>query len=89
MSEAVPEASAVTLTVSPWEGETDAFFASLVVQMNETRGTSCSTPPACARARAVKSCLPPMSSVAEEGKTSMRVSVGEPKGVPSARVPGE
>jgi hypothetical protein len=90
MSENAPEASAVALTAGPVEGETNALFASLTDQMKETRATSNSSPLAArANARAVKSCLAPMSSVTAPGATSMRVSDGEPKGVPSARSPGE
>lgn len=84
-----PEASALAVAESPLEGETAAFLASLADQAKETRGSSTSTPPSRAKARAPKSCFEPMSSVAEPGVISMRESAGEPKGVPSARVPGE
>jgi len=84
-----PEASAAAVVKSPFEGETAAFFASLTDQMKKTRGSSTSEPASRAKARALKSCFAPVSSEAAAGVTSMRVSVGEPKGVPSARVPGE
>ena len=84
-----PEASALAVVKGPLEGERAAFFASLTDQKTLTRGSSNSTPPACAKARALKSCFEPMSSEAEPGVTSMRESAGEPNGVPSARVPGE
>src|SRR5437588_6895709 len=83
-----PEASAFAVVNSPLEGETVAFFASLEDQMKETSGSSTSTPPVWAKARALKSCFEPVSSEAEPGVTSMRESEGEPNGVPSARVPG-
>lgn len=85
----VPEASAVAVVRSPFEDERVAFFASLADHAKQTRGSSTSTPPVCTKARAPKSCRAPMSSEAEPGATSMRESGGEPKGVPSARVPGE
>ena len=84
-----PEASAVAVVTSPFVGETAAFFASLADQTKETRGSSTSPPPFWTKARALNSCFEPMSSVAEPGAISMRVSAGEPNGVPSALVPGE
>src|ERR1700748_2177897 len=60
-----PEASALAVVNNPVAGETEAFFALLEDHMNETRGSSNSTPPLCAKARAVKSMCDPMSSVEE------------------------
>jgi hypothetical protein len=88
-SATVPEASAVAAVLSPFEGERAVFFASSADQAKETRGSSTSTPPSRKKARALKSCFAPMSSETEAGVTSMRESACEPKGVPSARVPGE
>ena len=73
----------------PVRGATVATGVLLEVQKKETLGTSTSGPPALLKALPVKVCLSPMSIAGEAGVTSMRVMAGEPKGVPSARVPGE
>src|SRR5215207_3224152 len=88
-SVAVPDAWAVTLTVVPSAGATVILCVSLEDQMKRTPETSVSTPLLLVKARAPKSSRPPTSSVAAAGVTSTRASRGEPKGVPSARRPGE
>lgn len=59
------------------------------VHMNETLGTSDSTPLTSVKARAAKRRVMPVSNSAVAGMISMRVNVAELNGVPSARVPGE
>lgn len=84
-----PDAWALTLTVVPSAGATVILFESLELQMKRTPGTSTSTPLLFVNARASKSSVPPTSDVAAAGVTSTRARGGAPKGVPSARSPGE
>src|SRR5947209_5369154 len=84
----MPEARAVAVVDWPVLGDTVAFVASLESQTKETFWTSTSVPLLLLKALAVKFCVWPILMAAEAGATSMRVIAGEPKGVPSVRVPG-
>ena len=85
----LPPRIAVAVVVTPVVGETVALLESLESQMNDTLGTSTSVPLTLLKARAVKVCVAPASTVADDGVTCILVIDGDPKGVPSVLVPGE
>ena len=84
-----PGATAVAVVVCPVSCATVALLVSLESQMKQTFATSTSGPPTLLNALPVYVCAPPMSLAKDAGVTSIRVTAGEPNGVPSARVPGE
>ena len=84
-----PEATAVAVVERPVVWAIVALLVSLESQMKQTFSTSISGPPVLLKARAKNACVAPILIEADAGVTSTRVIVGEPKGVPSARVPGE
>lgn len=81
--------SALAMIEMPLAGATEALRESLESQLKESLVTSISASPVPLKARAVKVCVSPRLSRAVAGVSSRRVSAAEPKGVPSARVPGE
>ena len=85
----LPADPARAVVLAPVVGATDALLVSLESQTNETFGTSNSTPSSDAYARASKLCDAPISIAADSGTIAIREMGGDPKGVPSVRVPGE